>query len=267
MKKFIIGSIVTAIVALFIVGACSLPRTVELFPPAPVTVSNELDAFISNAILEKNMSMYRQGEAQAEGHVVLGTAQSGNELQIYCVVSYNELGFENGILTCVSGSWEIPVRIIFSTTGGEYKLIEYREAMDGSLYPVSVKEMFPKNLHGVLSSSGSYAGKMNEQLNGYAERYLDTLGRSADIHLSYVQKERIPMDVSLSNRLLSEYSEYPLRIGSREVLDNGVRIIYQCSYDEENGHIIFEKGVMDDNFEVASIEERTVIDLATGETV
>ena len=267
MKKFIIGNIVTAIVALFIGGACSLPLTEELLPPAPVTVANELDAFISNAILEKNMSMYRQGEAQAEGHVVLGTAQSGNELQIYCVVSYNGLGFENGILTCVSGSWGIPVRIIFNTNDGEYKLIEYREAMDGSLYPDSVKEMFPENLHGVLSSSGSYTDKMNEQLNGYAERYLVTLGRNADIHLSYIQKERIPMDASLSNRLLSEYSEYPLRIGSREVLDNGVRTIYLCGYDEENGYIIFEKGVMDDNFEVTSIEERTVIDLATGKTV
>ncbi|MEL7657269.1 MAG: transcriptional regulator [Bacillota bacterium] len=210
-----------------------------------------IEEAVSKAIKDQSKN-YGAGEVSTEGHIILDTEEKDRKIIVYTIGSYGAFGFENGIFTKVSGSGAIPTVMTFSKNeNGEYVLQDYKEPMDGSYYTKSIKEMFPKRLwYKVYSVSKKYSELVKQQENQVVE-YLKSISRDAEVKAAYVEKKLPEINVDASNKIFSEYMKYdselnnfPYWIGTRELLQNGVRYIYETSQSKtDDGYdlIIFKK--------------------------
>ena len=214
------------------------------------------------AIKEQRKS-YADGEAYTEGHIILDTEEKDGITKVYTLASYGAFGFENGIFTKISGSGSIPTVITFGKNqNSEYSLIEYKEPMDGAGYLDSAKKMFPKRLWDTVfnENQNKYSDLANQQ-EDQARQYLKNIGRDARVSEKNVDKKLANIDVEASNKLFAAYTKndpelnkFPSWLGTKELIQNGVRYIYETSqsktsdgYDlisfkktKENGPIIKE---------------------------
>ena len=220
----------------------------------------DINEAIGMAIKEQGKS-YLDGEAHTEAHIILDTVDKNGIVKVYTLACYGAFGFENGIFTKISGSGAIPtVMTLKKNQKSEYTLIKYQEPLDGSYYVESIKKMFPKKLwEKVLSIKQSDNSKLTKQQEKQAKEYLKSIHRSAKVTVEYVEKKPVKIDVQASNKLFAEKTKYdaelnnfPDWIGTRELIQNGVRYIYETSqskskdgYDvvtfkktNENGNII-----------------------------
>ena len=206
--------------------------------------SNDLESAISQAILSNNLGYYLSGETTAEGHIVLETEEDEGQVTVYALTSYGEYGFENDIFTKVAGTGIIPTRIIFNKDANGYYLEEYRMPEDGSRYADSIKEMFPNSLAGrAMHYTDWDAEKCYQQEYQYANEYLKSIGRTAEVNFK-VEKELANMNVSVSNKLLDLYHEYPYWIGTQEKIEHDVRFVYEKCWEDKgngNGTVAFKK--------------------------
>ncbi len=210
-----------------------------------------LDQAVSFAVKEQRKS-YLDGEFATEGHIILDSEKKGEAVKVYTIASFSFFGFENGIFTKISGSGAIPTVIIFAQNeSGDYSLLEYKEPEDGERYTDSIKKMFPNRLHNkVLSAHNNYP-KLALQQQEQAAEYLKSIGRIAPVSEKHVDKQLPDIDVGASNKLFSELTKYnsflnscPYWIGTREIIENDGRYIYETSQSKTNdGHdlITFKK--------------------------
>lgn len=209
--------------------------------PSPLTglEAGELEkisAAVSNAIKSKGGG-YAQGETETEGHIILSVQEENNIIKVYTVASYGAFGFENEIFTKISGSGAIPTVMIFSKgEDDDYNLLEYKEPQDGSLYIRSIKNMFPKALQRKALSADKYYSDLSKQQEAQAHEYLKNIGRDAKVSADHVEKKLPNINVEASNKLFAELTKYnhflnnsPYWIGTRELLENGVRYVYETS--------------------------------------
>lgn len=179
---------------------------------------------------------YSNGEAATEGHIILETEEKDEIVKVYTISSFAWFGFENGIFTGVSGSGAIPTVIIFSKNqSGEYLLIEYKEPMDGAGYLESIKKMFPKKLWDKVRNTNKYP-ELARQQEEQARHYLESIGRNAKVSTVHVEKKLANINVAASNKLFSEFTKkdpelnrFPYWVGTKELLENGVRYVYETS--------------------------------------
>jgi bla regulator protein BlaR1 len=195
-----------------------------------------MDQAVSKAIKNQGIH-YLSGEAATEGHVILDTEEKDGSIKAYTIASFGFFGFENGIFTKISGSGAIPTVMTFSKNEkGEYTLLEYQEPMDGAGYLDSVKKMFPQRLWTEILPEGKHYTELVKQQEDQAAEYLKSIGRNAAVSSAYVEKELVNIQVEASNKLFAEYTKYnatlnnfPYWIGSKEMIENGVRYIYEIS--------------------------------------
>ncbi len=202
---------------------------------------------ISSAILSHNSESYLHGECVAEGHIILSDKTEEGKRVVSILASYGEYGFENGNFVKVSGSGAIPVRITFDKDGA---VTEYLEAEDGTNYVESIKLMYDEETYAVyegrVKSGDAYTlCRKGEEL--YARRYLTKIGRDAKIgeygDFSYELLTDLGVSVEISNKMLSrkdEFSNYfPYYVGNAEHIIDGVRYVFETSYDEEKSEISY----------------------------
>lgn len=262
MKKTVF-CIVVLIVALSVFSGCLKNNTDD-------DADNiKLSGAISEAILSQNESTYLQGECQAEGHIALTTEKKGDNTVCYVIASYGEYGFEDGNFIKVSGSGAIPCRITFD---GDMKVSEFKYPEDGAGYNESIKEMYGEkfSLFSDFSRKNENLGygELSEQEKVYAKAYLEKIGRAdcligeyADFTHPLLTGEGV--DVEVSNRLMddSRLYDYPFWIGNREVLEDGVRYVYEVSLDKDANEIIYRKY----NYNDRKTIEEFKFDLNSGE--
>ncbi|ATW28768.1 transcriptional regulator [Candidatus Formimonas warabiya] len=155
---------------------------------------------------------------------------------VYTLASFSWFGFEDGIFTSISGSGSIPTVISFSKNErGNYHLVQYKEPMDGAGYSESVKEMFPKQLWDQVFNNNQYPTLARQQ-EDQAKLYLDSIGRKAQVSSAVVEKKPARINVEASNKLFaeltkwdSELNKFPYWLGTKEILENGVRYLYETS--------------------------------------
>ncbi len=216
-----------------------------------------IEEAVSRAIENRNSQSYHQGEAFAEGHTVLEIDEKEKITTVYAVASCGWFGFENGIFTKISGCGVIPTVIKFTkNVNGEYSLLDYKEPLDGELYTKSIKEMFPERLWDSVFKTGGHSSELVAQQEEQARRYLQSIGRDAEVRLSHVDKNLADIDVQASNKLFSEFTKYdaelnnfPYWLGTKEMLVNGVRYVYETSQsktDDGCDLIIFRKTKKED---------------------
>lgn len=221
-----------------------------------------IEEAVSQAV-KKQRKAYADGEAYTEGHIILDTEEKDGNIKAYTFASYGAFGFENGIFTKISGSGAIPTVITLKKDEDSgYSLIEYKEPMDGAGYIESTKKMFPKKLWDtVLKQRGDQYLKLARQQEEQAEQYLKSIGRNAEVSEKSVDKKLLQIDIEASDKIFAEFTKhdgelnnFPTWIGTRELIQNGVRYIYEVSqsksqdgYDivnfkktEENGIVVKE---------------------------
>lgn len=228
--------------------------------------STDLESAISQAILSNGRGHYLSGETVAEGHIVLETTDENDEVVVYALTSYGEYGFENGIFTKVSGTGIIPAQIIFQKDENGYMLVEYNMPKDGTEYAKSIKEMFPKALAGrAVNYTDWDAEKCYKQEYQYAEEYLKSIGRTAEVCFK-VEKELANMNVTVSNLLLDLYHDYPYWIGTQEKLEHNERFVYEKLWEDKgngDGVVTFKKYRYDDK----SVVEEYIIEVKGEKTI
>lgn len=210
---------------------------------------------------EGDGSKFYPGECAGEGHVILKAENYDDKDVYYMLTTYGEYGFENGRLVKVSGTGVIPVRLTLAKDGS---VIEYRVPQDGSYYLPTLKEMFPPEY--VKMDFSKYYNSCIEQEERYARAYLASINRR-DAKVGYgTDAERdslyrlADMSVDASNDLLDLYAEYPYWIGTLELIEDGVRYVYEKSWDSRgggNGTVTYHKYRYDNSQTV----EKTVIDV------
>jgi hypothetical protein len=217
--------------------------------------SNQKPTNIEDAVslaIKSRTNAYGEGETVTEGHIILDSEESNGKVKVYTIASFGTFGFENGIFTKVSGSGAIPTVMVFSKDeNGGFSLLEYKEPEDGAYYAQSIKKMFPQKLHDRVQSSQKDYAELVRQQEAQAADYLKSIGRTAEVNASRVEKKMADINVEAKNKLFSKYTKYdsflnncPYWIGTRERIENGTRYIYETSQETTgDGHavIVFRK--------------------------
>ena len=225
-----------------------------------------LSPLVAEAIIQENENSYLEGECSGEGHMILGSSLSGDRLKVYALTMYGNYGFQNGMFIKVSGSGVIPAVLTFEKDGSDYRLLEIEYPQDGAKYTESIRRLFPlKYRSAALHGDSAYNGLLSQE-RSYAEAYLKSIGREAEIgeyrDLDIVLLTDLGVSVDISNELIRDerLGKYPYWIGTAEYLENGKRYIRSLSYDEAAEQIIYR------TVEAASGEttEGFVFDAVTG---
>ena len=226
----------------------------------------ELSQLVADAILSDNTSSYYKGECCGEGHKILGSSLSGDRLKVYALTMYGNYGFQNDMFVKVSGSGVIPAVLTFKRNGLDFILSEIEYPRDGAGYVKSIKRMFPLKYRMAALKCDETADELVPQERTYAEAYLQSIGRDAEIgefrDLNVVLLTDLGISVEVSNQLSCNKSlgEYPFWIGSSEYLENGKRFVRSLTYQEAEGQIVYETVEK----ESGAVTERFVFDAASG---
>lgn len=224
------------------------------------------DQAVTSALFSLS-NQYLAGECIAEGHIILGYDDSDkNKTKIYALTTTSQYGFENDNFVQVSGS-AFPAVITLNSDN----TVSIQQPMDGSDYAKSIEKLFPKEYHDkVLSYDSSDQESMKQQEQKYASEYLSKIGRETKIgdysDFEHTSLTDLGVSVEVSNNLqvfYKEHSYYPSFIGTRERLENGVRVVYEMNYEKNQEEIKFIKY----NYDTKEIIEQFIASANTGEII
>ncbi len=259
-KKPALWIILGAVAASVTVAVCFMTN-----PKTPLSKSNpDLDSAVSQAIFDINSRLSWIGECAAEGHITLGTEEKGDTCKVYLIEGFSTFGFENGYFMEQSGH-TVPAVLTFKSDENGYTLTDWEYARDGADHAKSIKRMFPSELQRrAVSTTDKDRENLWAQQVAYAEKYLEKLGREAEIcdygDIQHIFLTDMGVSVDVSNKLSSFYS---CEIGFYEVIENGERFVYRTSFLSDKNVILYTKEIYGTN----QIVERTEIDSLTGNVI
>ena len=270
----------TGIICLLVMGGLLLTNGKS------INVDDDLDKAISSVILGEYRQAHKkeypgiylgEGELPVEAHEILGKSIKNDKIEIYLMATYGDYEFQNDIFNLVHGSLQVPLKITFTTNEKEGRKLKYNNkyyfvdmevASDGANLEKSIKDMFPKKeankalniLKGTKESE-----KLLEEINQDATKYVESLGRKSKVTYHYVEKENIDESVLENIWKLEEIGKYPDYIGTREVIENKKRYIYETDYSKrskvlcftkiaENGEIVEEISYEIDNNKIKKLD-------------
>lgn len=263
-KKPALWIIIIAVISCIVVAVCFLTN-----PKSDLKDSNpELDAAVSQAILEINSSgEHYNTECVAEGHIIYGYEEEGDNVTVYLQEEFAGFGFKNGYFMKQTGH-TIPSVYTFIKNDDVYVLSDYDYPMDGEKYYDSIKEMFPSEyVYRAFNVSEKDYADLWAQCVSYAEDYLIRIGRDAEVRdyseVPHTMLTDVGVSVEVSNKIVENrsFNKYDSDIGNYEVLDGGIRYIYRTDYDKDRGVIIYTTEV----YKTGDIIEKFEIDGQTGE--
>ncbi len=217
--------------------------------------------------LSTTSNHYLEGECFGEGHIILGTEEDGNATKLYALTMTGHYGFQNENFVKVSGTGVIPAVVTLSSNND----VSIAYPKDGSYYVSSIKEMFPSKYHNrIFDDRDSDRKVLTEQERAYAKEYLSKIGRKADIgdysDFEHTTLTSLGVSLEVSNGLEDFYkahSYYPYFKGTKEIVEDGVRMVYEMSYHEALKEIRFRKYT----YETKEVVEQFVFDSLTGEQI
>lgn len=228
--------------------------------------TNDLDEAVRSAFLQNNQGRYYSGECIGEGHIILGHETDSGNIKVYTLTMYGEYGFEDGNFVKVSGSGIIPAVFTFTNSGNGLVCTKIEYPEDGAGYGKSIRKLFPPAyVNKALSPSDGDRENLKAQERSYAKSYLKKIGRNAVIgdygDFEHTLLTDAGISVKVSNSINDKlFANYPMWIGNREVLENGIRYVYEMSYNKEAHEIILKKY----EYDTGKIVELTRLDSTTG---
>ena len=187
-------------------------------------------------------------------HKTFSAKKSGDEITSYISYDYRGYMFVNGVFVEGGGSSRIPAKITLKEVANEkdtYKVVSCITAQDGEYYAPSIKRIFPTFVRGEYYAD-FYHRRIEKQLLENAQDYLHVIGRKAEIKdyidttelLSYRYDDSAMNENDLDKLydLLQdfEWKDYPDWIGTREVVKNGKRYVYNAEQEKkgENKYLL-----------------------------
>lgn len=191
-------------------------------------------------------------------------------LTVYVLTTYGEYQFIDDILIESSGCGILPAVITFQINqDGSYTTLNYQEPEDGGMYLDSIKELFPQRLQARCLNAGEdsalclrppfsagpvrsglpglhRAGGGNRRLRRFGPALLTDLGVSVEVSNHLIESKAL--------------SNYPLGVGKQEWVEDGVRYVYQTSYDAKEQIISYVKI----SYETGKIVEQYCFDATDG---
>ena len=168
-----------------------------------------------------------EGEFLCEGHIVLGSEETEDAVDVYAVIRYIDYGFMAGIFTDSGGGCGmIPVKMTFAEPGYTFVSVQWPE--DGENHYRSIAQMLPDELEDAWADEGVRPA-LDAQIIAQAEAYVKSLGRTEkvmDWRLLDPPLDIARMLVAASNTLGRLYP-YPLWVTEREDVEDGVRYRYE----------------------------------------
>ncbi len=251
--------------------------TEEVVQEAP-EITSSLDDAIASGIILCNNNLFKAGETQGEGHILMDQDEpdENGEIKCYCLEMFGAYEFQDGNFVKCAGTGVIPAVItVKAKDDGSYELISIVEAEDGSNFVDSIKRDFPEPLWSrCITIEDDDRNELERQERAYAEEYLSSIGREdaeigdyADYEHKLLTDAGVSVDVS--NKMLDVQSgdgiEFfcPMWLGEREVLEDNVRYTYKTEYDEKKNEIIFSQIL----YETGEVQETAVYDATTGDKV
>ncbi|MFZ7103277.1 MAG: hypothetical protein ACOWWO_11575 [Peptococcaceae bacterium] len=183
----------------------------------------DLEDVISNCILARNRKAYRMGEKAIEAHKVYRAEEKGGTINVYLLVSFRWFGFANNTFTAISGGGGEPVRIqLQKSAGGEYEVLEYKEALDGGMRTQSIKEIFPGDLAEIVITGDEETSQdLWEQQVVKAKNYLAEIDRADAPVIDRMVKDRTDKQAARAIDLVVMLRRiFPDWDGTREILVN-----------------------------------------------
>ena len=241
-------------------------------------ITADLDETIGNGILITINNLYKAGETQGEGHILMDKEEpdENGEIKCYVLETFGAYEFQDGNFVRCAGSGVIPAVVtVKANDDGTYEFVSIVEAEDGSNFVDSIKENFPEKLWSrCITIEDDDRNELNKQDRAYAEEYLSTIGREdaeigdySDFEHTLLTDEGVSVEVS--NKMMDVQSgdgfEFfcPMWIGDREVLDENVRYTYKTEYDKKKNVITFSKVL----YESGEVLESSTYDAKTGDKV
>ena len=131
--------------------------------------------------------------------------------------------------------------------------------------------MFPLKYHSrIFGDNDSDRKDLTEQERAYAKEYLSKIGRKAEIgdygDFEHTILTSLGVSVEVSNGLEDFYKAhnyYPYFIGTKEIIEDGVRMFYELSYQESQQEITFTKYLYDSK----KLVEQFVFNSITGKQI
>lgn len=128
----------------------------------------DLDAALSQAILQENRSGVRDGEYLAESHITLGVTENAGSVTAYCMVMFLSFTGDETSMEQSGAGGHFPAAITFDKDGtGAYVLSEYWTPGDGSDYASSIRQAFPADLSEAAMDTQKYA--LSQMQSCYAQ--------------------------------------------------------------------------------------------------
>ena len=152
-KKPAFWLVITAIVATVVAAVCLLTN-----PTSGNSLPEDMDAFLSQAIIDYNRGEHTGDAYPTEAHTVFGYDSSWNRTTVYAMVLYEEYYWDegNGRLQVQSGS-HCPTILTIGKEGDGYTLLEYWTPRAGADYANDIRDRFPARHQGkALDTDGYY---------------------------------------------------------------------------------------------------------------
>ncbi len=250
-KKPTLWIIIIAVISCIVVGVCFLTN-----PKTDLKKTNpELDKAVSQAIfeinevtldiLEFNSAEYPEFECTAEGHIIYGIEEEGDNVTVYLQERFSGFGFKNGYFMEQTGHFT-PAVYTFVKNDNSYTLINYEYPVDGEHFYQSIQELFPPAYaYRAFNVTEKDHKNLWKQCLKYAEEYLDSIGREAEIRdyseVPHIMLTDAGVSVDVEEGLLANksFSHYDLDIGNYETLEGGVRYVYRTAYEKDKNLIVF----------------------------
>ena len=253
----------TGIICLLVMGGALLTNGKS------VNADEDLDKAISSVILGEYRPAHKkeypaiylgEGELPVEAHEILGKSIKNDKIEVYLMATYGSYEFQNDVFNMVNSSSQIPLQITLTTDekqghklkdNNKYYLVDIKIAEDGSEFVKSIKDMFPmKEAIKALAiiDDTKKSEKLFEEINQDATKYVESLGRKSKVTYNYVEKENIDESVLENIWKLEQVDKYPDYIGTREVIENKKRYIYETDYSKTTKVLCFTK--TDENNEI-----------------
>ncbi|MCQ2462659.1 MAG: helix-turn-helix domain-containing protein [Clostridia bacterium] len=231
-------------------------------------ISKELDKAVSDAIIKNNSQKDWRGECPTESHYIYGVDETEDGVAVYLNEDFNSFGFVNGFFIPVGASF-CPAVYKFRKDGDKYIYVDCRYAEDGEYYEKSIKEMFSASCarHALSGISADENNSLWINCVKQAQAYLVKTKRNAQISDYSDIKHILLSDLGISdevcNKLCDSALPYDMEIGNHEVVENGIRYVYQTECDGADSPVKFIKFRYKDN----KIVEYKAFDGLTGEEI
>lgn len=135
-------------------------------------LTGEMNEVISDYILEKYEDAYYGTVKQFEVHKIYGTSESKGVINVYMWSYYG--GFNKATVTETQSGHSLPAVIQLSKTDDHYKVTDYKEPKDGSLYQSSLEKMFPKKYVKSAKQDSGNIDNLQKEMEQKVENWLET---------------------------------------------------------------------------------------------